>query len=242
MILSAELWSCWKKQSRNTYGAAFVQPYLDSIAMNSTSFSDADLLASLEQSRSFGFISDQSLEIQIKHSQDFLKALPTEFKNIIDIGSGGGLPSLVFLRQFPTHSITALDSMKKRTDFLYSVISKNPSIKDRLNVVNARAEIACHESQFQHFFDVVTARGFGSPQVTAECATRFLKVGGYLIVSGRPEDEELRWSNDGLAPLGLRFDSLKNFESAHAAVLYKFSLENPKYPRRAAAMKNSPLW
>jgi 16S rRNA (guanine527-N7)-methyltransferase len=51
----------------------------------------------------------------------------------------------------------------------------------------------------------VTARGFGPPPVTAECAAPFLRLGGHLVVS-EPRDGEAaedRWPEGPLAGLGL---------------------------------------
>ena len=52
-------------------------------------------------------------------------------------------------------------------------------------------------------FDVVVARSFGRPAMTAECAAPFLLRGGHLVVSEPPGAVEGRWSAEGLAGLGL---------------------------------------
>ena len=49
-------------------------------------------------------------------------------------------------------------------------------------MVHERAEVAARQQNLRGGFDVVVARGFGSPAVTAECAVGFLMPGGRLVV------------------------------------------------------------
>ena len=51
---------------------------------------------------------------------------------------------------------------------------------------NGRAEDWAHEPELRETFDLVTARSFARPAVTAEIACGFLKVGGLLVVSEPP--------------------------------------------------------
>ena len=53
-------------------------------------------------------------------------------------------------------------------------------------------------------FDLVVARSFGAPAVTAECAVGFLATGGHLAVSEPPEPEADRWPPEGLAAARVR--------------------------------------
>ena len=48
----------------------------------------------------------------------------------------------------------------------------------RVRVVRARAEVAGRDAALRGRFDVVVARGFGPPAVTAECAAPLLSLGG----------------------------------------------------------------
>jgi len=84
-------------------------------------------------------------------------------------------------------------------------------LAEHVVVVWARAEEAGHRDYLRGVFDLVVARGFGAPAVTAECGAPFLRVGGTLAVSEPPEDGEAgappeasdRWVPAGLARLGL---------------------------------------
>lgn len=52
-------------------------------------------------------------------------------------------------------------------------------------------------------FDVVTARSFAAPPITAKWAGLLLKAGGVLIVSEPPTDDPARWEPSLLAAHGL---------------------------------------
>ena len=58
------------------------------------------------------------------------------------------------------------------------------------------------------FPDVVTARGFGSPSLTAAAATPLLRPSGRLIVSEPPSSDGARWSAELLAANGLELRSV----------------------------------
>lgn len=206
------------------------------------SYSREDLIRSLKSSQKLGFLSPQPTSNQITHSEEFISLIPTFKGNVLDLGAGGGLPSLVWLSIDPDISITTVDAMKKRTDFLELVRSENESLFNRLSVVNGRAEELGHLDQYRESFDLVVARGFGPPAVTAECASGFLKPGGILIVSGRPENEIARWNQEALKGVGLKLREVIDGNESHAAVIDKFEGLNEKYPRRATAMKKTPLW
>ena len=48
----------------------------------------------------------------------------------------------------------------------------------------------------------MTARSFGPPAITAECACRLLKLNGFLVVSEPPSDTD-RWVHEKLSLTGL---------------------------------------
>src|SRR5205823_10985298 len=73
----------------------------------------------------------------------------------------------------------------------------------RVAVVRARAEDVGRRTELRATMELVTARGFGPPPVTAECAAPLLLVGGLLVVSGPPGGDAGRWPPELLRPLGL---------------------------------------
>jgi 16S rRNA (guanine527-N7)-methyltransferase len=109
-------------------------------------------------------------------------------------------------------------------------------------VVCARAEEAARAPQWRGSFDVVTARSFGPPAVTAECAVGFLRIGGALLVSEPPDPHPERWPADGLARLGLIAEPVPGTASAHLIRLRTSEAVDPRWPRRVGIPRKRPLW
>jgi 16S rRNA (guanine527-N7)-methyltransferase len=171
---------------------------------------DTRLLDVLERSRSLGFLGPGSVRVHVDHADGFaagIEQAPTDF---LDLGSGGGVPGLVLARRWPESRAVLLDARERRCAFLRGA-AQGLNLGERVAVVWARAEEAGHRDDLRGGFDLVVARGFGPPAVTAECGAPFLRLGGTLAVSEPPEDEDAvarsdvssRWAPAGLARLGL---------------------------------------
>jgi 16S rRNA (guanine527-N7)-methyltransferase len=203
---------------------------------------NSDLNEILTKSRDYGFLSPQPIADQIRHSFDFISLCSAIDGRVLDLGAGGGLPTFVWLYAYPERTITALDSMKKRCDFLLQMAAQYSSIRDRLEVINLRAEEASRDDRYEGRFDLIMARGFASPPITAECSSRLLAVGGHLVVSGRPDNEHERWSTEGLHKLGCVLVEVTSQSESHATLIKKTSDTPERFPRRSAAMHRQPLW
>ena len=200
------------------------------------------LTRALEESRARGFLGPGAIEPQIQHATGFVSAWNTYRADppttILDLGSGGGLPGLVLLETWlrPT---TFLDAMEKRTTFLLEVLDSD-DVPSGGRVWRGRAEELAREHAGDSRFSLVTARSFGPPAVTAECAVRFLEVGGLLIVSEPPEGPD-RWSAAGLDELGL--ESRGTFrDSAGYKVIEKVRPTPLRFPRSIGTPGKNPLF
>ena len=92
-----------------------------------------------------------------RHIIDSLLVLPyLQGKNVIDVGTGAGLPGIPLAIMLPNHQFTLLDSNGKKTRF---VTQAKLTLKlSNLTVVNKRVE----EYQPEILFDVVISRAFAS--------------------------------------------------------------------------------
>ena len=205
---------------------------------------DKWLYRALEESRARGFLGPAPIETQIEHAEGFarvwesLRTSPPA--SYLDLGSGGGLPGLVLLDLWngPT---TFVDSMIKRSNFLEDVLSWFDAPGNG-EVVNGRAEVLSREPQLEARFSLVSARSFGPPAVTAECATRFLEINGLLIVSEPPDDDVMgRWNPAALGQLGLRSEGRVR-EGAAFQVIRKIRATPEKYPRVIGIPGKNPLF
>ena len=130
-----------------------------------------------------------------------------------------------------------LDANARRGAFLEQVIG-DLELGDRVTVAVERAERAARQMGWRGAFDLVVARSFGSPAVTAECAVGFLRPGGRLVVSEPPADTGDRWPEGPLAGLGLvdrgRMGQVRVLEQANAVP--------ERFPRRVGVPTKRPLW
>lgn len=91
----------------------------------------------------------------IKHILDSLSILPhLPNGSLLDIGAGGGLPSVIIAICQPERSVTALDSNSKKVRFIKQVVSEL-GLKN-VNPVASRIE------EHQGKYEIITSRAFSS--------------------------------------------------------------------------------
>ncbi|HUO49502.1 MAG TPA: RsmG family class I SAM-dependent methyltransferase [Acidimicrobiales bacterium] len=228
------------------------------------------MLEALGRSRAHGFLGPGDLGPQVDHALGFAAALsaasaamgrrgddrPTA---MLDLGSGGGLPGLVLAERWGEATVVLLDAAERRTAFLQEEVDAL-GWGTRVRVVRDRAESAGHLPELRGRFDLVVARSFGPPPVTAECGAPFLRIGGLMIVSEPPAggpralegttvDAEAdagtegtaRWPAGDLAELGLQaigtYGDLYRFR-----VMVQADPCPERYPRRVGVPAKRPLY
>lgn len=200
------------------------------------------LTRALEESRARGFLGPGEISPHVTHARGFIAAWrrhsPTPPSSFLDLGSGGGLPGLVLLDEWECRGLL-LDSMAKRVAFLREVLTWPGSPRGG-EVVLGRAEDLARRADLESSVDLVTSRSFGPPSATAECAARFLVVGGVLIVS-EPPDAPARWDEAGLDRLGLRRGP-REVPGATYQLLIKERETPAQYPRRSGIPTKRPLF
>jgi 16S rRNA (guanine527-N7)-methyltransferase len=155
----------------------------------------------------------------------------------LDLGSGGGLPGLVLMLQWPDTRAVLLDANRRRCAFLQDAVDAL-SLGSRVTVDHRRAEEAGRDPERRGSCDLVVARSFGPPAVTAECGAPFLRVGGRLIVSEPPEGSKERWS--GVGEFGLVREATL---ATSAYATFRQQIPCPeRYPRRVGIPTKRPLW
>ena len=199
-----------------------------------------ELEAVLVDARALGLLGPGPIAPQLEHARAFVRALANDVR-VLDLGSGGGLPGLVVLAERRDVSGVLLDSVQRRCDFLREACERL-RYGDRAEVVCARAEQAARDPRWRATFDVVTARSFGAPAVTAECAVGFLRPGGTVLVSEPPVPDPSRWPADGLAGLGLVAEAVPEALPAHLVRLRLVGAVEPRWPRRVGIPRKRPLW
>lgn len=161
---------------------------------------DALLEAALTAIAERGAIGERSLPVAIAHADRFAAAVPETARRLVDLGSGGGLPGLVVAVRCPSLEVTLVERRSRRADLLRRAV-RSLGIEERVTVADSDVrEVAATAG---HSFDVVTARSFAAPAITARWAGELLLAGGLLIVSEPPEENAERWPMAVLQAAGL---------------------------------------
>jgi 16S rRNA (guanine527-N7)-methyltransferase len=205
---------------------------------------DGGLEVVLERSRSLGFLGPGSLRVQAEHAAGFAEVVDRTPARLLDLGTGGGVPGLVLADRWRETEVVLLDAAERRCRFLEEAVA-DLGWSERVRVVRARAEDAGRREDLRGGFDLVVARGFGPPGVTAECGAPFLRMGGELVVSEPPTDDDAgrteRWPAQGLARLGLR--PAGSWEQPfHYRAFEQAEPCSDRFPRRVGIPAKRPLF
>ena len=166
--------------------------------------------------------------------------MPEPPRRALDLGSGGGLPGLVLAVHWPASRWSLLDAGQRRTAFLATAVDAL-DLAARVDVLTARAEAVGRDRTHRGAYDLVVARSFGAPAVTAECAAPLLQVGGLLVVSEPPEPAPARWPVDALHELGMAPRAVVE-GPPRLQVLEQQTACSDRYPRRTGVPGKRPLW
>ncbi len=110
---------------------------------------------------------------------------PEQVANIMDVGSGGGLPGVVLAIAQPGWKVCCVDAVEKKTAFVRQMAGV-------LKLANLSASHTRVEQIAPAQCDVVISRAFASMEDFAALAGRHVRVGGTLAaMKGRQPDDEL---------------------------------------------------
>jgi 16S rRNA (guanine527-N7)-methyltransferase len=199
----------------------------------------------LEDARTAGFLGPGPIEAHFDHAMGFAaaveRALGRPPASFVDLGTGGGVPGLALALYWTSVRGILVESAHRRSAFLREAIER-VGVRDRIDVVEDRAEALGRVPTYREAFEVATARSFAGPAVTAEIAAGLVAVGGALVVSEPPEPDSRRWPAAGLRELG--FGSVQAVEQrgAHYAVLPKATRCPERFPRAVGRPGKRPLW
>ena len=203
------------------------------------------LRALLEDARSAGFLGPGPVEPHLEHAEGFAgvarAALGQEPSSFADLGTGGGVPGLWLGLRWANARGVLVESGHRRSAALRSAIARL-GLDGRIEVLEERAERVGAPGPYREDFDVVTARSFAAPAVTAEIAGGFVRVGGVLVVSEPPSPDQARWSPEGLSGLGFAPAEPVAAGNAHFVVVGKVAGAPERFPRASGRPAKRPLW
>jgi 16S rRNA (guanine527-N7)-methyltransferase len=199
----------------------------------------------LTDARRLGFLGPGPVSDQVVRSLAFAALAVRDHDGVaVDLGSGGGLPGLVLALLWPASQWLLVDSNQRRATWLQTTLSFL-GVDGRVDVLCDRAERVARTS-WRHQAGTVTARGFGPPAPTAECAAPLLRRGGELLVAEPPGAPSERWPANGLVKLGLALDASEVVATSAGPVsisrLSAASECGEQYPRRVGVPFKRPLF
>ena len=111
------------------------------------------------------------------HLLDSLSIVPyLTGDDIVDVGSGAGLPGIPLAIYFPEKNFTLMDSVGKKTRFIAQAV-RELGLKN-VQVVQTRAE----EYQTANGFDTMIARAVASIDILTKISTHLLRANGKLLM------------------------------------------------------------
>lgn len=180
------------------------------------------------------------------HLLDCVNALPIipSKGNLIDVGTGGGLPGIVWAICRPQLNVTLLDSITRKCKLVEQMVTAL-GLKN-VTVVCSRSED--YAKKHKGKFDVASARAVCAAGILAEYLTPFIKKGGFaLAMKGPRVKEELKpvdknkWRRLGFAyPRLIEYD----FHDMERYLLIwdKFMPEAKGFPRRPGMAEKFPWY
>ncbi|QYG95305.1 hypothetical protein HC251_24645 [Iamia sp. SCSIO 61187] len=196
----------------------------------------------LDQQRERAVVGRETNAALRAHSAGYVALVADEPATVLDLGSGGGVPGLVVAVEHWTRArVVLLDASQRRCTYLELCVAAL-QIGERVAVHWARAEEAGRDHVLRAGHDVVLARSFGPPAVTAECAAPLLAVGGVLVVSDPPDATGDRWDAAALALLGLEREETRQVEGATYTRLRQVEACPDRFPRRPGVPTRRPLF
>ena len=137
--------------------------------------------------------------LSIKLLFDKLDTLPN---TILDIGTGGGFPSIPIALEYPEIQVTGIDSIQKKINAI-SNIAKELQIKN-IEFIRDRVENIKDKK-----YDMITSRAVAQASLLIEYAYPLLKKDGYLVLyKSKNVDEEIEKAKPLIRKLHMKISDI----------------------------------
>ena len=205
----------------------------------STLYKFAELLNSCKRARLTGTRGTEEIyNLQVLDCLESTKFLP-ESGNIIDVGSGGGLPGVVWAVVRPDLQVTLIDSINKKCEALQEII--NLLGLTNINIICSRSEDFAGINREK--FDLAGARALANAGITAELLSPLVKISGKIITfKGEKVHDEISEVNNKWHKLGLSEPEIKFYGGLSKCFVIwekvsKCPVNFPRKPGQAAIKK-----
>ena len=177
-------------------------------------------------------------DVYLKHFYDSITLCKIENlcqkMSLCDIGTGAGFPGIVLKIVFPTLSITLVDALQKRINFLNLVIKELKL--DDIQTFHARCEDFAKINREK--YDIVTCRAVANLSTLLNYAIPMVKEKGYFIPMKANCEEEIINAKNLLKKLDCSIETIEEFslpiENSHRTIIkiVKNCKTSLKYPHK----------
>jgi 16S rRNA (guanine527-N7)-methyltransferase len=170
--------------------------------------------------------------------QASVRAVPIQ---VIDIGSGGGLPGIPLAIVLRKVQFTLLEATGKKARFLQETAA---ALQLRnVRVINDRAEILGQDHQHhREQYDIVLARAVGRMPTLLELTIPFAKMGGLVLaMKGAQAESEIAEAKQTLHMLHAHVVDRRVTDTGVIVVIEKQRKTPRAYPRKPGEAKRAPL-
>lgn len=189
---------------------------------------------------------DQVATLHFLDSAALLKAVDTQGKRVIDVGTGAGFPGLPIRILDHSVQLTLLDSLGKRVNWLSQVCGQLGL--EGVNCLHARAEEQALVTGFRDSFDLAVSRAVAPMSLLCELCLPYVRVGGCFVAMKAVDcEEEISSAVHGIERLGGKLLPSVDYTIPHTHVTHRLVMvekcaPTPKgYPRRWAKIQKAPL-
>lgn len=164
---------------------------------------------------------------------------------VVEIGSGGGFPSVPLKIIRDDLSFDLIESTGKKCAFLNEVVEKLGL--NCVKVLNIRAEEGAHSEALREKYDIACARAVARLNVLCEYCLPYVKVGGSFIAYKGEADEEIKEAFNAVKLLGGEIDGIikfglpEGFGKRTLIKIKKIKSTPQKYPRGQGRERKYPL-
>ncbi|HEY1728513.1 MAG TPA: 16S rRNA (guanine(527)-N(7))-methyltransferase RsmG [Candidatus Baltobacteraceae bacterium] len=195
----------------------------------------------LERNREFNLTGARNANAVAEHIADALTLLPfiAADGELIDVGSGGGLPGIP-LAIVSGISLCAIDATAKKVAFISDAMVQ---LEISGEAIAARAENLAQEQRFREKFMYATARALASAAAVVELTLPFLAIRGRaLLQRGTLSDSERSAAREVALALGGEISDELPLEGERRILVVTKRFPTPlRFPRRVGIAQRRPL-
>lgn len=182
--------------------------------------------------------------LHLLDSLSLIRLAELEQGSVVDVGCGAGFPGVPLAIARPELTVTLLDSLGKRVDFLREACEAL-ELKNTVCVHQRAEEFA--ETQREQF-DTAISRAVAALPMLCELCLPLVKPGGRMLaMKSANSEEEINSAKKAIGILGGKIEWVKDYtvpttDVTHRIVSIQKVAPTPgKYPRRFAQIKKQPL-